>query len=99
MKRRERPSASALTTAVVEDSHERRQLLECREVSGIVATVMRDEIDVDVADEILRTRQRKQWSAGQIADVEKREPAKRQQKSNRPRILVRVAGRSCGAGA
>jgi hypothetical protein len=88
VQRRERRRTAALGSAVVEDGHARREGTQCHRIGGIGAAVMGDQIDVDVAEEIGGTRQREERRAGQVAEVEKREPAKRQQKPHRPRILI-----------
>src|SRR3954452_24153730 len=51
---------------------------------------MRNQIDVDWTDQVVRAREREERRAGEIADVEKPELAELQANAGGPRILVRL---------
>ena len=69
----ERVRVAALELAVVEDRDARRHGRDHGGNRAVLVSVMRHEVQIDVADEIGRTRERGQVLPGQIAEIEERE--------------------------
>ena len=78
---------AALRLAVVQDRHSRRKGGERRRIRRVQSAMMRDKIEIGRPNHVHWTRERKQRFAGQIADVQKREPPVLQSNPGRPRVF------------
>ena len=89
-----RPESPPLSDAVVEDRDARRDGGEDRGNRRVLAAVMRNQVHVGVPEQVVRTRERGELLAGQIAKIEERELAKLQTRS---RATVHSPWRSLGS--
>src|SRR4051812_49919322 len=90
VQRLEKFGRAALDGAVVDDRHTRAEGGEEWRPSGVDAAVMRDQIDVDRTDPVVRARERVERRGGGDAAGEEKENAAPQAEGGGPPGVLRV---------